>query len=203
METKDRTMLTESFETLAHYREYVMAATVITSKLLDLLRIIGYSERYDAQLKRMANDLYEDALAYKGSAVMAATSDSPFSISALLYAGSIYDKYDRKLVSASIKKKIEIWNQMMDKAIKLQQKMPPNCILFTPFSHSIDKTDLAELTDKQIAEELLDYADEIEAWLDLYFTDEYDDFADDGKFVDITKIMEGLKFMADKISCSP
>jgi len=176
-----------------------MVATIITSKFLDLLRIIGYAERYDARLKKMANDLYEDALAYKGSAMMAATSDSPFSTSALLYAGSMYDKYDRKLVSASIKNKIEVWNQMMGKATKLQQKMPPNCVLFTPFSHSIDNANLAELTDGQIVDELLDYADEIEAWLDLYFTDEYDDFADDGKFIDITKIMEGLKFMAGRI----
>lgn len=202
METKDRTMLTESFATLPHYREYVMVSTIITAKLLDLLHIIGYSERYDTRLKRMADDLYQETLAYKKSVVMAAAANSQFSTSALLYASTTYDKYDKTLISASIEKKIEFWNQMMDKAIKLQQRMPPNCILFTPFSHPIGKEDLIELTNEQIVEELLDYADEIDAWLDLYFTDEYDDFSDDGKFVETVRIIEGLKFIADKIDYS-
>jgi len=199
METKDVTMLAESFETRVSYREYVMAATIITSKFLDLLRIVVYSEHYDPRLRRMADDLYQAAMAYKGSAVMAAATDSPFSTSALLYASTMYDKNDKTLVSASIKQKIEIWNQKMQKAIWMQQRMPPNRILFTPFTHLITKDELAELTNEQIVEELLDYADEIEAWLDLYFVDEYDDFANDGKFIDAVRIMDGLKFLAERI----
>jgi len=199
MPKNDCISLKEMFNSSYIYREYVMAATIITSKFLDLLRIIGYSEHYDPQLMRMADDLYQEALAYKGSTVMAASTDSSFSTSALLYAGSMYDRYDKTLVSASINQKIEVWNQKMQKAIWMQQRMPSNRILFTPFIHTTAKDELTELTNGQIVEELLDYADEIEAWLDLYFVDEYDDYANDGKFIDAIRIMESLKFISEQI----
>lgn len=87
-----------------------------------------------------------------------------------------YNEIDEKLVAASIRHKIELYFECLDKTLSLSASVP------FPFHPTglckINSELLCTLTDEQICLELDDYADEINAWLDIEFEDEYDDYCE-------------------------
>lgn len=79
-----------------------------------------------------------------------------------------------------------------------KSKLPPN-IRLIPSIRADTKASLVELDDEQIIAELFDYADEIQAWLDIHFANEYEEYSDDEKFMETVRIMADLEFMAKQI----
>jgi hypothetical protein len=57
------------------------------------------------------------------------------------------------------------------------------------------QAEVAILTDAQIINELFDYADEIEAWLDVEFAEEYDDYLEQPEFDDVVRILAELHIL--------
>lgn len=56
------------------------------------------------------------------------------------------------------------------------------------------------MSEEEICDELLDYASEIEAWLDEYFSEEYDEYSTDEEFDIFVEIQVGLEFLARMLS---
>lgn len=192
----------ELFDISCPYREYVMASTILSAKFVYLLQIVENTLRYNSYVHELAAKVRCNSNNYKRSILKTASADTGLPLDILLHCSAFYSKIDLQISAASIEKKISIWNNCMIKAMESKKQMPNNFIL-APAIPLAKKELLVELDDEQIVSELLDYADEIQAWLDIHFADEYDEYSDDEKFMDIVCIMVDLEFMANCIKETP
>lgn len=180
-------------------RKYMMATTVITPKLIDLLNMILY-ENYPERTKEQIHKLKKNCQTYISDCRQVVSASGEVSPDILRMTASLYALWDNILVAASIQEKIQSWEICY--AIARQQKanMAPYDLIVSACAKS--KAEYITLSMEEICSELIDYADEIEAWLDEYFLEEYDDYSDNEEFDRIIKIQTGLEFLAQILSNS-
>lgn len=177
------------FEQDTRLRQYVMAATVITPKLILLLDII--------QLKYPKSKISEVILQNRRKCTnyihKCITNVTQLNQTALRLATNLYYLYDDVIVLSSINEKIKIWKLIYQ--IAERQVLGHAPLKLTVSDIPFAENDYCDLSISSIEKELIDYSDEIEAWIDLYL-DDYDDSEEQEIYTEIISIMTDLRFLA-------
>lgn len=175
-------------------KKYAMVTTVFTPKLIDLLDFIRMQAQED-KLKKFLDEIVKNILETIADYRKDASVSSGINIDVFGMASSLYAIYDDAVVAASIMDKINALKILLTIFSSQDEGNAPYSVTIcatSPFNRKGIK-----LTSAEIRNELSDYADELEAWLDEYFADEYDDYcAEDQGFDIIVKIMVDLRFLS-------
>lgn len=190
-------ILCPAHDVTVNLRKYMMITTVATPKLIDLLDMIlmqNHTERTREQIR----ELKDNCKACISDCRKTASAFNKISPDILRMTVSLYALWDNITVAAPIKEKVQIWESCY--AIALQQKagIAPYQIDVSACARS--RAEYIELSKENICDELLDYAGEIEAWLDEYFSEEYDEYSTDEEYDMFVKIQVGLEFLAEILS---
>lgn len=180
----------QTFDCDAKLRQCVMATTVMTPKLILLLDMIQVQYK-DSKVAEVALQNRRKCINYIHNC-MSNTNQSP---SILRLAANLYYLYDDVLVTSSIRDKIIAWKTAYQIAERQVSGTSPVKLTVSDIPFLYTEFFLAR---ESIEQELIDFSDEIEAWLDIYIT-EYDDFDEsDGQNVydEIVSIMTDLRFLA-------
>jgi len=201
-------VLMNTFTTDWHFNEKLafqlcaMSATVFTPKFFALLDALQPPE-FPKHLAECAAETKHRSRKYMHQVYSKPCTEEPASGSQTFrLAAKLYALYDDVLVSDGIQEKIQAWKAAYLAARQqfLQEapyKVKVSDIPSVPFKHCED-VPLSEYY-HGIAHELLDYSDELDSWLDLYFTDEYDPDAQSSLFDEIVQIIADLRAMADEV----
>lgn len=157
-------------------RKHILCTTVFTRKFLLLIMIAKLA--YDGEGR--FGELCDKILALANHLLITSAKDAShsttISLEQLYRTIQFYNEIDEKLVAASIRHKIDLYFECLDKVLS---EPPTTLLLFYPTGLcKINPELLCTLTDEQICLELDDFADEIDAWLDIEFEDEYDDYCE-------------------------
>lgn len=157
-------------------RKHILCTTVFTRKFLLLIMIAKLTYENEVHFGELCDTICNRANRLLMKSAKDASRSTGISVERLYRVVYLYNEIDEKLVAASIKRKIELYFECLDKVFS----KPASTLL--PFHRSglykINPEFLCKLTDEQICLELDDYADEINAWLDIEFEDEYDDYCE-------------------------
>lgn len=175
----------------ARFRQCVMATTIMTPKLILLLDMVQ-AQYKDSTVAEVALQNRRKCTNYIHNCMSNVTNQSPIT---LRLAANLYYLYDDVLVTSSIRDKITAWKTAYQIAEKQVHGIAPIKVTVSdiPFVH----TDFF-LPKESIEQELNDFSDEIEAWLDIYIT-EYDDFDESDEqniYDEVVSIMTDLRFLA-------
>lgn len=175
-------------------RQHTMAAVVCNPGLCDLLCLIG-CQTDDARVARLAREAQDLCMSYLHTTrKKAATTRIPAGI--LRTADALYGLMDNALTAASIRERIVMWHTACTMAIHQANRTAPYS-LTTSDCIASHASDYVTMSTADICAELLDASDLIEAYLDDYFPDEYDDNdAEDKGFDAVVQLMIRLKFLA-------
>ena len=155
-------------------------------------------QNHAERTREHTRELKENCKACISDCRKTASASNKISPDILRMTSSLYALWDNITVAAPIKEKIQIWESCY--AIALQQKsgIAPFHIEVSACARS--RAEYIELSNEDICDELLDYAGEIEAWLDEYFSEEYDEYSTDEEYDIFVKIQVGLEFLAEILS---
>lgn len=195
MTLQDDPLLDNIFESNVNLRKHVMISTTMTTKLLMLLDMLQ-QEYQEKRVTQLAAELRVRCKKCLHDSICASVKECMITPDILRLAANLYSLYDNVLITATIPEKISAWKIAC--SIARQQHLD-----LAPFSLSIpqlpeSKIEYCKLTPIQISDELLDYADEIDAWLNGYF-DEYDEYSEDKEFDVFVCILTDLQFLANVI----
>ena len=155
-------------------RKHILCTTVFTRKFLLLIMIAKLTYENEGRFGELCDKILALANQLLVTSAKDASHSTTISLEQLYRTIQFYNEIDEKLVAASIRRKIDLYFECLDKVLS---EPPTTLLLFRPTGlYKINLGLLCKLTDEQICQELDDYADEINAWLDIEFVDEYDDY---------------------------
>lgn len=178
-------------------RKYVMATTIITPKLIDLLDLT-FVQKHSDRVKELIRDittLCQKSIYDSRKMVIIKEDISPDILRA---TSSLYALWDHAAISASIKEKVHFWEICYSIAAQQESDTAPYELSLSPFAKS--GVEYITLSTDEICRELLDYADEIEALLEEYFSEEYDEFNVNDEYDIFIRIQTGLEFLTQILS---
>lgn len=179
----------------AKLRQCVMATTVMTPKLILLLDMVQ-AQYKDSKVAEVALQNRRRCTNYIHNCISNVTSQNP---TTLRLAANLYYLYDDVLVTSSIKDKIIAWKTAYQIAERQAYGIAPIKVTVSDIPFLCQEFSLPK---ESIEQELNDYSDEIEAWIDIYIT-EYDDFDESDEqnvYNEIISIMTDLRFLAGILS---
>jgi len=185
------------FENDGAFRHCVMASIVMTPKLTMLLDIIQQQYK-KGRIAQYAEENRRTCKQYINNALARAADSASVDVSILRTTANLYAIYDDAIIAAKIQDKITAWKTAYVIALRQKDELCPfrleNSLI--PMS----KMDFCQLSNKDISNELLDYAEEIEAWIDVYFSEDFDNYsAEDDAFDGILGIMASLRILASEL----
>lgn len=190
-------ILCPAYDVAVNLRKYMMVTAVITPKFIDLLNLI-LVQTHTEHTKEQIYELKKLCQTCISNCRKNASVSDDISPDILRMTASLYALWDNITVAAPLKEKVQILETCY--AISRQQKDG-----FAPYHLEISAcaqsgTDYITLSAKEICDELLDYAGEIEAWLDEYFSEEYDEYSSNEEFDIFIEIMTEIEFLAKILS---
>lgn len=190
-------VLCPAHDVTVNLRKYMMITTIITPKLIDLLDLI-LMQNHTEHIGEHIRELKKNCKTCISDCRKAASVSNKISPDILRMTASLYALWDNITVAAPIKEKVQIWETCY--AIAMQQKtgIAPYRIDVSVCTQS--GAEYIELSKEDICDELLDYAGEIEAWLDEYFSEEYDEYSTDEEYDIFIEIQVRLEFLAKMLS---
>lgn len=185
----------EYFEHDMELRQYVMATTVMTPKLTQLLDILQsqYQGR-DCKISEIVTQYRHKCATYINDCILNVTNLNP---TILRLAAKLYYTYDDVLVVSSIQDKIIAWKIAYQ--IAERQVLGHSSVKISVSDIQFVQANNIDLSKDSIAKELHDLSDEIWAWFELYFDDynDHDDSKGQHDYDEILAIMTDLHFLAD------
>lgn len=177
-------------------RKHCMVTTVFTPKMLALFDVFRCSGGRNTNMLRCSENLVAVCNNCLSQSNINAASISNLPVFVFHRTAQLYALKDVVLLSASIQEKILLWKLSLAEAYQEYLHHASEKILsFNGIRQVPHQAEVAILTDAQIINELLDYADEIEAWLDVEFAEEYDDYLEQPEFDDVVRILAELHIL--------
>ena len=163
-------------------RKHILCTTVFTRKFLLLIMIAKFTYENEGRFGELCDKILDLSERLLMQSAKDTSRSSRISMERLYWVVYLYNEIDEKLVAASIRRKIDLYFECLDKVLS---EPPTTLLLFRPTGlYKINPDSLCYLTDEDICLELDDYADEINAWLDVEFEDEYDDYCEEDQGFD-------------------
>lgn len=181
----------QTFNYDAGLRRCVMATTVMTPKLILLLDMVQ-TQYKDSKAAEVAFLNRRKCINYIHNCISNVMNQSP---TTLRLAANLYYLYDDVLVTSSIRDKIIAWKTAYQIAEKQVRGSAPVKVTVSDIPFLYTEFFLPK---ESIEQELNDFSDEIESWLDIYIT-EYNDFDESDEqdiYNEIVSIMTDLRFLA-------
>lgn len=163
-------------------RKHILCTTVFTRKFLLLIMIAKFTYENEGRFGELCDTICNRANRLLIKSAKDASRSTGISAERLYRVVYLYNEIDEKLVAASIRKKIDLYFECLDKTLSLSAPVP--FPLWPTGLYKINPASLCYLTDEDICLELDDYVDEINAWLDVEFEDEYDDYCEEDQGFD-------------------
>lgn len=156
------------------FRKHILCATVLTRKFVMLVMIAKCIYENEGRFGELCDTILDRSAQLLTESARNASNSTGILTERLYHTIQLYNEKDEKLVAASIRHKIKLYLECLDEALSAPSPVP--LPLHPTGLYRINTELLCDLTDDQICLELIDYADEIDAWLDIEFEDEYDDY---------------------------
>lgn len=180
-------------------RKNMMTATILTPKMFSLFDSLSQSDAIDAHILLRLRDLRKDCEECFSQSMTEAGRESPIPSLVFRRAAQFYALKDEAILSASIQEKILLWKLSLAESYQEYLYCPSR----KPFSISnirkFSDMDTPDLSAVQIQQELTDYADEMEAWLEIEFAEEYDDYCEQMEFDMFVKIIAALRMLSEQL----
>lgn len=197
----DTNIMDWQFDEMPAFRLCAMSSTVFTPKffaLLDQVRQPGFPKHLaecSAETRRRCRKLVHQVFS-------SPEIQEPADPKTLRLAAKLYAIFDDILLVAPMEEKISLW-----KASYLAAEQQ----LLQTASFKLDLSDIPAIPPEQnpdisfrqlccgMSGELLDYSDELEAWLDLHFVNEFDAYSESAPFDEVVQVISDLRSMAKEI----
>ncbi len=180
-------------------RKNMMAATTLTPKMFSLLDSLFQSDILNRHIIRRLDELKTDCKTSLLRSMIEAGKQSRLPSRVFHRAAQFYALKDEVILMASIQEKILLWQLSLAEAYQEYLYCSSNKFLPITNIRKIPKTDIPDLSFQQIQEELIDYADELDAWLEIEFSDEYDDYIEQPEFDIFVKIAATIRVLSDQL----
>ena len=176
-----------------------MSTTVITPQLMIILQDIIDAASWDSDLHRCASQTLQHCQDCSRHYLFNASRQLGINTETLLLAQNLYGILDSSILAASIEDKISLYQTVYLTALKqTENDLPYNISLQ---ACSFYQPSITAICNRQnLAETINEYSEEIEAWLDIQFADEYDDFTSQPDFDPITELMVTLEMLTALLS---
>lgn len=176
-------------------RKHILCTTVFTHKFHLLLQIAKYASEKDGHFDELCDAICSQTKQLLMESARNVSRSTGITLERLYRTVYLYNKIDEKLIAASIRHKIELYFDCLDKVLS---EPPSPHLLFYPLG--LNNMELpGYLTDEEICLELDDYVDEITAWLDIEFEDEYDDYCEADQGFDCYVELSAKLWMLSKL----
>lgn len=178
-------------------RKHILCTTVFTHKFLLLIMIAKLAYEGEGRLGELCDKICNQTKLLLMESAKEASRSTGITLEQFYRVVYLYNKIDENLIAASIRHKIELYFDCLDKVLS----EPPSLhLLFYPLGlNSIVPDFSCHLADEEICLELDDYADEITAWLDIEFADEYDDYCEADQGFDCYVELSAKLWMLSKL----
>ncbi len=176
-------------------KKHIFCTTVFTHKFHLLIRIAKYASERDGRFDELCDTICRQTKQLLMESARSASRSTGITPERLYRVVYLYNKIDETLIAASIRHKIELYFDCLDKVLS----EPPSLnILFYPLG--LNNMELpCCLTDEEICLELDDYVDEIDAWLDIEFAEEYDNYCEKDQGFDCYVELSAKLWMLSKL----
>lgn len=165
------------------FRLITMSTTVITPQLMTILQDVIDATSWDSDLHRCASQTLQHCQNCSRHYLSNASRQLGIHTETLLLAQNLYGILDSSILAASIEDKISLYQTVYLTALKqAENDLPYNISLQ---ACSFYQPSITAICNRQnLAETINEYSEELEAWLDIQFADEYDDFTSEysGRF---------------------
>lgn len=177
------------------FRKHMLCVTVLTRKFILLFMIVKYAYENEGRFDELCDAICRQAKLLLMESAKEASRSTGITLEQLYRVVYLYNKIDENLIAASIRHKIELYFDCLDKVLS---ELPSPHLLFYPLG--LNNMELpCYLTDEEICLELDDYVDEIAAWLDIEFEDEYDDYCEEDQGFDCYVELSAKLWMLSKL----
>lgn len=191
-DTNHENILNASYD----FRRLVLGETTFTPKFFQLLQDIGNQFTDDCLLTKRIADLKTGCAGYKKSCQQALAPC--IDTAQLQMSSNLYALIDDITLASSIQDRLAAWHLVSTLFEAQAQDLAPYKLTITPKIIPAEY-DYVNRTSGEYQDELLDYAELLQAWLDIYF-DEYDEYADDDIMTDIVSIIVDLEYLAKALA---
>ena len=191
-DTNHENILNASYD----FRRLVLGETTFTPKFFQLLQDIGNQFTDDCLLTKRIKDLKTSCAGYKKSCQQALAPC--IDTAQLQMSSNLYALIDDITLASSIQDRLAAWHLVSTLFEAQAQGLAPYKLTITPKTIPVEY-DYVNRTSGEYQDELLDYAELLQAWLDIYF-DEYDEYADDDIMTDIVSIIVDLEYLAKALA---
>jgi len=180
-------------------RKNMMAVTILTPKMLSLLDFLQKSCNLDDRTLLRVNELIQSCKDCLSKSIAESSRKSKLPSRIFRRTAQFYSLKDEVILSASIQEKILLWRLSLAESYQEYLYCTSQKFLSITTIREIPKTNILDLSLEQIILELIDYADEIDAWFDIEFADEYDDYHEQSEFDDLVKISASLRILSEQL----
>ena len=175
------------------FRLITMSTTVITPQLMTILQDVIDATSWDSDLHRCASQTLQHCQNCSRHYLSNASRQLGIHTETLLLAQNLYGILDSSILAASIEDKISLYQTVYLTAIKQTENDLQACSFYQPSITAICNR-------QNLAETINEYSEELEAWLDIQFADEYDDFTSQPDFDPIAELMVSLEMLTALLS---
>lgn len=180
-------------------RKNMMAVTTLTPKMFSLLDSLFQYGMLSERILLRLSDLQTDCKKCLSTSIMEASKQSHLPSKVFRRTAQFYALKDEAVLMASIQEKILLWQLSLAEAYQEYLYCSSNKFLPIANIRTILKADVPDLSFQQIQQELIDYADELDAWLEIEFSDEYDDYVEQPEFDMFVKIAATIRVLSDQL----
>lgn len=163
-------------------KKHIFCTTVFTHKFLLLIMTTKLAYEGEGRFGELCDTIMNRSTQLLIKSAKDASHSTTIPLERLYRAVYLYNKIDEDLVAASIRHKIELYFDCLDKV--LSEPPSPHLLFYPPGLNNMNLDIPCHLADEDICLELDDYADEINAWLDIEFAEEYDDYCEEDRGFD-------------------
>lgn len=197
----DTNIMDWQFDEMPAFRLCAMSSTVFTPKFFALLDRVRQPD-FPHHLAECAAETRRRCRRYVHQIFSSPAIKEPADPQTLRLAAKLYAIFDDILLAAPMEEKIGLW-----KASYLAAEQQ----LLQTASFKVDISDIPAIPPESssgtsfrqlccgMAGELLDYSDELEAWLDLHFVNEFDSYSEASPFDEVVQVISDLRSMAKEI----
>ncbi|MDM8298082.1 hypothetical protein QUW58_23075 [Enterocloster aldenensis] len=178
-------------------KKHIFCTTVFTRNFHLLLQIAKYASERDGRFDELCNTICKRAKQLLMKSAKDASHSTTIPLERLYRAVYLYNKIDEDLVAASIRHKIELYFDCLYKV--LSEPPSPHLLFYPPGLNNMNLDIPCHLADEDICLELDDYVDEINAWLDIEFEDEYDNYCEADQGFDCYVELSAKLWMLSKL----
>lgn len=177
-------------------RKHVFCSTVFSAKFFLLFSAASSVCKDSPNLSRLCVDVVAEANRLHSESLEDAAAASGLSQDAFRRADALFDDENNRLIVASIRRKIAIWEDCLAKALESDVSAE----MQAEDSEEPEPDEPCVLFLEDVVLDLLDLADEIEAWLDVEFAEEYDDFREENQgFDDFVRLLAIVRLLAELV----